>query len=70
MVHGFDIKAIIKSTIKKIFNIKLLLIIVCIDFKLLYNCLIKLSSIQKKRFIIDLIYLQQLYKQWKIMEIR
>lgn len=58
MVQGFDIGAVIKLTTEKILDIKLLLMIVCTNSKLLYDCLIKLGNTQEKRLIVDLICLQ------------
>jgi hypothetical protein len=39
IAHGFDISAAIKSTIDKILQVNTLLVL-CTDFKLLYNCLV------------------------------
>jgi hypothetical protein len=69
LAYRFDIKATIKSIVNKILNINLLFIIY-IDLKLLYNCLIRLSTTQEKRLIIDIIYLRQAYKQRKITEVK
>jgi hypothetical protein len=46
------------------------LIVVYTDLYLLYKCLVKLSTTQKKRLIIDIITLWQLYKQREITEIQ
>jgi hypothetical protein len=43
MAYGFNIRASIKSTINKALGINLLLILY-INSKLLYNCLIKLGT--------------------------
>lgn len=61
MVHGFDIKIVIKVMLKKILRFAILLILY-INLKVLYNYLIKLSIIKKKQWIIDMISLYQLYK--------
>lgn len=57
MVQEFNIRAIIKLTIEKILKIKLLSIIVYMNSKPLYNCLVKLSNTQKKWLMINLICL-------------
>lgn len=44
MVQVFDIGAVIKLTTEKVFNIKLLSMIVYTNSKLLYNYLVKLGS--------------------------
>ena len=57
MVQRFDIIAVFKLATDKILNINLLPMIVCTDFKLLYDCLMKRDSTQKKLHMIDLICL-------------
>ena len=69
MTYRFDIAAAIKSTIKKILQIQLL-IILCTDSKSLYDCLVKLGTTQEKRLMVDLMCLRQLYKRHKIAEIK
>lgn len=44
IAYGFDIGVIIKATLKKIFEFAILLILY-IDSKFFYNCLVKLDSI-------------------------
>jgi len=56
MAYRFNIKAAIKLTVNKILNINLPLIM-CTDLKSLYNCLIRLSTTQEKRLIINVICL-------------
>ena len=69
LIHEFDLEAILKTTIEKIsrFNISL---IVCIDFRSLYQYLIKLKTIEKKRLMIDVMSLRQSYERREITEIR
>ena len=57
LIHEFDFETTLKTTIKKIlrFNISL---IVYIDFKFLYQCLMKLKTIEKKRLMINVINLR------------
>ena len=69
IVYGFDIAGIIKATINKILNINLLLV-TCTNSKSLYDCLVKLSTTQEKRLIINVLYLQQLYKRREITEVK
>ena len=47
MTHWFDIRAVIKATFKKIFG-SVILLILCINSKLLYDCLVKLGVTQEK----------------------
>jgi len=69
MAYGFNIGAVIKLTVNKILNINLPLII-CTDLKSLYNCLVRLSTTQEKRLIINVIYLRQAYKRREITEVK
>ena len=69
MAHGFDVRATIKSTIKKILQTTLLLIL-CTDSKSLYDCLVKLGTTQEKWLMVDLMCLQQSYKRQEIAEIK
>ena len=48
MAHGFDIRIVIKATLKKILRFAILLIL-CINLKFLYNYLIKLSITKEKQ---------------------
>ena len=70
MIHDFDADAVIKSIVKKILTISILFMIVCIDFKSLYECLIRLKIIQKKRFMINIMCLRKVYERREIIEIR
>jgi hypothetical protein len=69
MAHGFDIGVAIKSTIDKILQINLPLVI-CTDSKSLYDCLVRLGTTQEKRLIIDVIYLRQAYERRLITEVK
>ncbi|TAQ87858.1 hypothetical protein B7494_g3834 [Chlorociboria aeruginascens] len=69
MAYGFDIAAVLKSTIEKILGITLPLVL-CTDSKSLYDCLVKLGTTQEKRLIIDLMCLRQSYERRKIAEIK
>ena len=69
MAHGFNIGAVIKSTIDLVLNITIPFIIYT-NLKSLYDCLVKLSTTQKKRLMVDFIYLRQLYKYKEIAKIK
>ena len=70
MTHDFDAGAVIKSIVKKILAISTLPMIVCIDSKSLYDCLIRLKITQKKRLMIDIMCLREVYEKREITEIR
>jgi hypothetical protein len=69
MINDFDVEAIIKSIIERMLHITLSLILLT-DSKSLYDCLVKLDTVAKKRLIIDLMYLKQSYERREITEIR
>ena len=69
MNHVFDIETIIKTTIEKIFDIHISLIL-CTDSKSLYDCLIRLGITNEKRFMIDIMNLRQFNERREIIEIR
>jgi hypothetical protein len=56
MTHGFDISTAIKSSVDKILQINLPLIQVT-DSKSLYDCLVRLGTMQEKRLMIDVMCL-------------
>ncbi len=57
IAHGFDYAVVLKSTIKKIVQNDLLLIIYT-DSKSLYENFVKLGTTYEKRLIVNLIYLR------------
>jgi hypothetical protein len=69
MAHGFDIGYLVKSIIDKALEIKVPLV-VCIDSKSLYECLVKLGTIREKRLIINVICLRQAYERREITEVK
>jgi hypothetical protein len=69
MAYGFNHGAVLKSIIEKILQVELPLILY-IDSKSLYKCLVKLGSTQEKRLMVNLIYLHQSYKRHIITEIK
>lgn len=69
MAYNFDIRSIIKVTLQKILQTKILLVFYK-DSKFLYDSLVKLASIHKKRYMIDVIILCQSYKSCKITKFK
>jgi hypothetical protein len=69
MAHGFDIGAAIKSTLDKILQINLPLIL-CTDSKSLYDCLVRLGTTQEKRLMVDVMCLRQAYERRQITEVK
>jgi hypothetical protein len=69
MVHGFDIGALVKATVDRVLGIELPLV-VYMDSKSLYECLVKLGTIQEKRLMIDVICLRQAYERREIAEVK
>ena len=69
MVHGFDVVAVLKSTIKSILKQSVLMIL-CTDSKSLYDHLVKLGTTQEKRLMIDIMCIRQSYERREIMEIK
>jgi len=67
--HGFDISLAIKSTVDKILQINLPLVL-CTDSKSLYDCLVRLGTTQEKRLMIDVMCLRQAYERRQIAEIK
>jgi hypothetical protein len=60
---------LIKTTLDLILS-KDILLVVYTNFKLLYNCLIKLGIAYKKRLIIDVICMQEAYKRREIAQVK
>jgi phosphoribosyl-AMP cyclohydrolase len=56
MAYSFNISTLVKSIINKVLEIKLLLV-VYMNSKSLYKCLIKLGTTREKHLIINIIYL-------------
>jgi hypothetical protein len=69
MAHGFDIGASAKSTIDRVLEIDLPLVL-CTDSKSLYECLVKLGTTQEKRLMIDVMCLRQAYERREIAEVK
>ena len=69
MDHAFDIEIVIKTTIEKIFDIHISLIL-CIDSKFLYDCLVRLRTINEKKLMIDIMNFRKFYKRREITKVR
>jgi hypothetical protein len=69
MIHELDINAILKAIMSKMLSITVLLVF-CIDFKLLYDYLITLSITREKRLMINVMSLRQSYKRREIIEVK
>ena len=67
--HGFDIGIAIKSTVDRILQVNLPLIL-CTDSKSLYDCIVRLGTTQEKRLMIDVMCLRQAYETRLITEVR
>jgi hypothetical protein len=69
LVHDFDLDVVFKATLSAILD-RFVSFVLCTDFKSLYDCLVKLDTIQKKRLMIDVISLRQSYERRKITKIK
>ncbi len=67
--HDFDLEATLKATFFNILD-RFVFLIFCIDAKSLCDCLIKFDITRKKRLMINVMSLRQLYKCRKIIEIK
>ena len=66
---GFDQGSVIKATLESILNKKQILLVICTNSCLLFDYLVKLGTIYKKRLIINIICLRQSYKRQEIAEV-
>ncbi len=69
MIHDFDVDSMLKAILTKMLD-NLISLILVTDSKSLYDCLIRLSIIVKKRLIIDVITSHQSYERREIIEIK
>jgi hypothetical protein len=69
MIHDFDVDSVLKIILTKMIDILISLILI-IDSKSLYDCLIRLSITVEKRLMIDVMTLHQCYKRREIIEIK
>jgi hypothetical protein len=69
LTHDFDLDVVFKATLSAILD-RFVSFVLCIDFKSLYDCLVKLDTTQKKRFMINVMNLRQSYERRKITKIK
>ena len=69
MTQRFDVASMLKSSIEKMLQIFLSMII-CTDSKSLYDCLVRLSSTVEKRLMVDIMCLRESYERKEIAEIQ
>jgi hypothetical protein len=67
IIHDFDVDSVLKSTLIKMLDVVVSLILVT-NSKSLYDCLIRLDIIVEKRLIIDVMTLRQFYERREITE--
>ncbi len=70
MTHGFDVDSVLKSTLTKMLGLRLISLILVIDFKSLYDCLIRLRTIVKKRLMMNVMIMRQSYERREIIEVK
>jgi hypothetical protein len=73
MTHEFDAELIFKGTMNEILKelkSSSLFLIICTNSKSLYDCLVKLGSVQEKRLMINVMCLRQAYERREIAEMR
>ncbi len=69
IAHSFNVGAKIKSTLDKVLQVNLPLIL-CTNSKSLYNCLVWLGTTQEKRLIIDVMCFRQAYERRQITKVK
>jgi hypothetical protein len=69
LAHDFDLDVALKATLSAILD-RFVSFVLCTDFKSLYDCLVKLDTIQKKRLMIDVMSLRQSYERREITKIK
>jgi hypothetical protein len=69
LIHDFDLDVVLKATLFAILY-RFVFLILCIDSKSLYDCLIKLDTTQKKRFMINVMNFRQSYERRQITKMK
>lgn len=68
MSLGFDVAATIRSSLNQILSSNVSLII-CVDSKSLYDCLVMLGTTHEKRLMVDILAIRQSYERREIADI-
>ncbi|KHJ30736.1 hypothetical protein EV44_g3716 [Erysiphe necator] len=68
MTHGFDAGGALKSTLEAILSRPIPLVL-AIDSKSLYDCLVKLGTTKEKRLMVDIMIVRQSYERREIADI-
>jgi hypothetical protein len=71
MIHDFDVDSVLKVTLIKMLFLKISIsLILVIDSKSLYDCLVRLDIIVKKRLMMNVMILRQSYERREIIEVK
>ncbi len=71
MIHDFDVDSVLKVILIKMLSLKTsIFLILVIDSKSLYDCLVRLDIIVKKRLMMNVMILRQSYERREITEIK
>ncbi len=71
MIHDFDVSSVLKIILSQMLRKKIFIsLILIIDSKFLYDCLIRLETTIEKRLMIDVMTLRQFYERRKITEMK
>jgi hypothetical protein len=69
MIHDFDVDSVLKTTLTKMLDVVVLLILAT-NSKSLYDCLVRLRTTIEKRLMIDVMTLRQCYERREIPEMK
>jgi hypothetical protein len=73
MATGVNMAIAVGITIIKIaakFDVFIVSVVICTDFFLFYECLVKLGTIKEKRLMINIMDIRQAYEQQDVSDIR
>ncbi len=69
LTHDFDLDVALKTTLSAILD-RFISLILCINSKSLYDCMIKFNTTQKKCFMINVMNFQQSYERRKMTKVK